>query len=110
MGHYPIFSIPVCLTLDDPKQEWKSAVFSKYMLKYQNERFMGYSERNNRHRYVEWVNMDTKELVFRELFDQMDDPDENENIADFSENKKLIEQLYLVLKSGWKNALPEHND
>lgn len=97
--------------LEDPNHAWKTAVFSQY-LRGTGESpdkiaYMGNSIRTERYRYVEWLNWETKELVARELYDHKVDPDENINIADLPENKKIVEKLASQLKAGWRAAKPK---
>ena len=40
-----------------------------------------------------------------ELYDHKNDPDENYNIADKPENKKLITELSKKMKNGWKSTV-----
>lgn len=72
--------------INKPGRKWKSAVFSQYMRKYKErnlksfikhkeEAFMGYSIRTERYRYLEWVNMESKEIVAKELYDHNIDPE-----------------------------------
>jgi iduronate 2-sulfatase len=42
---------------------------------------MGYSMRTDDHRYTEWRQMNTGQIVARELYDHTVDPAETENIA-----------------------------
>ena len=72
-----------------------------------NGSFMGYSIRTRQYRYVEWINMETKIVVGRELYDHHTDPEENINIAGLTENSSLVKMFSEKLAKGWKAALPE---
>ncbi len=93
--------------LKKPHLKWKSAVFSQYMRTTDNGSFMGYSIRTRQYRYVEWINMETKIVVGRELYDHHTDPEENINIAGLTENSSLVKMFSEKLAKGWKAALPE---
>ncbi len=90
-----------------PGLKWKSAVFSQFMRTTDNGSFMGYSIRTRQYRYVEWINMETKIVVGKELFDHHTDPEENINIAGLPENSDLVKLLSKKLAEGWKAAMPE---
>lgn len=101
--------------LNNPKQAWKKAAFSQFLLgrfpvKQVNgiER-MGYTMRTDRYRYVEWYNwVEDKRttLIGQELFDHTTDPEENTNLAGDQKNKKVINQLAEQLHKGWRYARP----
>lgn len=80
--------------LDDPGQPWKDNVFC---------RSGGETIITETHAYTEWINDKTGQPYARMLYDHRSDPEENENIADKPENKKLIkalrEKLYRHLKT-----------
>lgn len=80
--------------LDDPKRAWDKAAFSEYP-KGGNR---GIAMRTDRYRYVEWM---TKkgDLVARELYDHLSDPQENENVAGLPANHLVIERLSAQLRA-----------
>ena len=67
---------------------------------------MGYSIRTERHRYVEWMNWETREYVAYELYDHHRDPGEKTNLAGLSESRQLLRELAEKLEVGWKAARP----
>lgn len=85
----------------NPDRPWKKAAFSQYP----RGKAMGYSMRTDRYRYTEWLTRDKGELVATELYDHLEDPDENVNLAPEAD-KELLEQLHRQLHAGWKGALP----
>lgn len=104
--------------LENPNKNWKSAAYSQFLLgrfgppEYRTKERMGYTIRTDRYRYVEWYNWNKEakqpeDLIARELFDHKEDPDENVNIADLSSSKKLVSQLSLQLKKGWRYSKPK---
>ncbi|MFQ5569189.1 MAG: sulfatase [Rhodothermales bacterium] len=98
--------------LNDRERPWKKAAFSQFLregiwIAPDSIVYMGYSIRTDRHRYVEWMNWDTKEYVAYELYDHRTDPDENENIAGVPEQAALVEVLSKKLRAGWQAALPD---
>ena len=97
--------------IKNTKREWKKAVFSQFLeagiwKALDGNEYHGYSIRTERYRYNEWYNLETKELAACELYDHKADPEENENIAVYEENKDVIKKLSAQLKAGWRNALP----
>lgn len=55
------------------------------------------------HAYTEWINNKTGETYSRMLYDHRSDPEENENIVDRPENKKLVKELQEKLYKHLKN-------
>lgn len=97
--------------LEEAGLPWKSAVFSQFLREgvwrgADGNTYMGYSMRTERYRYNEWYNYITGEFSGRELYDHLDDPDENINIAMDPENRELVLRLGRQMKDGWKNAVP----
>jgi len=92
--------------LDDPGKPWKTAVFSQFQRGFMG-RIMGRSIRTDRYRYVEWSQRFGAKLIDQELYDLQTDPDENVNIANRPENKKLVSQLSSQLWKGWGYAMPK---
>ena len=84
--------------LDDPERPWKEAAYSQYP----RGTVMGYSVRTDRHRYTEWRRIGEKEVRARELYDHETDPDENINVADAAENRKVVEHHSELLKKGFQ--------
>lgn len=102
--------------LDQPDQEWKSAIFSQFhrrpKIAYDGQRYMGYGMRTDRYHFIDWYYWDNDNKIALdyagcELYDHMTDPNENINIAVMPENEKLVESLRTQLKAGWKAAKPE---
>ncbi len=88
----------------NPDRPWKQAVFSQY-LRPGKDKFMGRSVRVDRWRYTEWVN-GKQESAGIELYDEVNDPKENVNVAGEAANKAVIADMAKLLKAGWKNAKP----
>jgi iduronate 2-sulfatase len=102
--------------MGNPDQPWKKAAFSQFHRRPKvtpdGKRYMGYSIRTKTHHYVEWYYWDHKagergDFVVAELYDSVEDPDENENIAGLKGNEPIVKQLSEQLADGWQNALPE---
>ena len=83
--------------LDSPDRPWKPAAFSQYP----RGKVMGYSLRTDRYRFTRWLEKDGREVA-RELYDHQKDPQENENVAERSENKSLVDKLTRQSQAGWK--------
>ncbi len=70
--------------LKNPNLPWKDAVFSRY--------FNGDSVRTDRYLYTQWKRKNGDQYA-RMLYDHKLDPHENNNIAEQSENAKLVSKL-----------------
>jgi iduronate 2-sulfatase len=94
--------------LDDPNRAWKSAAFSQYPRTPAGKKLMGYTMRTDRYRFTRWVlRDDPSKIEAVEMYDHKVDPQENQNIADVSENQELVKQLHKQMDSGWKGNLPK---
>jgi len=91
--------------LTNPNQPWKKAVFSQY-LRPGKDKFMGRSVRVDRWRYTEWVNA-KKENAGVELYDEVNDPKENVNIAGEAANKVTVAEMAKLLKANWRSVVPK---
>lgn len=74
---------------------------------------MGYSIRSATHRYTEWRDWRTGEIIAKELYDHINDPDETVNLAGHSDQEPVLERHAALLAStrpavtpGWRPALP----
>ncbi len=101
--------------LEEPEREWKTAAFSQFHRRPQNafdgKRYMGYSMVTDKHHYIEWYYWDDDihqplDYVTSELYDLINDPEENRNISQKPENTLLVKQLSEQLNAGWRAALP----
>eukprot|EP01006_Ploeotia_vitrea_P066210 TRINITY_DN94530_c0_g1_i1.p1 TRINITY_DN94530_c0_g1~~TRINITY_DN94530_c0_g1_i1.p1 ORF type:complete len:521 (+),score=67.26 TRINITY_DN94530_c0_g1_i1:45-1607(+) len=95
---------------------FKDAAFSQYERK--DERVMGYSIRDNRNRYNEWVAFDNKtgtpdwsKQYGRELYIHKNPVPgpcqwdyEHVNVVDFPEHAALVKRLQKRLHEGWRNG------
>lgn len=105
--------------------QWKSAAFTQYprpstSIQHNSGspnladiRVMGYSMRTDEQRYTEWIGYDPTtftanwtQVYTRELYDHSADPDEDVNVADDPQFARLVAQLSLQLRDGWREALP----
>lgn len=102
--------------INQPELDWKSAAFSQFHRRPQhtpdNGRYMGYSMKTETHHYIEWYDWDninglSGDFKASELYDLVNDPDENINIAEDLANKALVSQLSIALKNGWRAARPK---
>jgi len=94
--------------LKDPKSEFKKAAFSQWPKSNRDDPdkvITAYSMVTDRYRYIEWTHNKSKKILARELYDHNVDPDENENIAEYADSNKIVEQLSKKLDGGkgWKN-------
>ena len=67
---------------------------------------MGRSIRTERYRYTQWIRTSNGQTAARELYDHVDDPAENVNIASTSVGAAAVRQLQVKLHAGWQAALP----
>ncbi len=94
--------------LDQPKLPWKSAAFSQYPRSVNGKKLMGYSMRTDRYRSTRWENRDDPEKVAAiEIYDHVEDPAENVNLAADPANGDLVKRLTEQYLKGWRGALPE---
>ena len=68
---------------------------------------MGYALRTDRYRYVEWRDWESQGVVTRELYDHLDDPSEQKNLAEVESLRTKVRSLSEQLSTGWKSALPD---
>ncbi len=89
--------------MENPSQDWKGAAFSQFS----RGKVKGYAMRTNEYRYVEWIQGD--KVIARELYDQLEDPNEELNLLHEGERSEVGETLSLLLDrgKGWRNALPK---
>ncbi len=81
--------------LSDPSRDFRPFALSQYP----RGSTMGYSLRNDRWRYTEWIQAGTKRVVARELYDHQDTKTPNENLADTPEYSKLVSRLSTQLNA-----------
>ena len=95
----------------DPQSRFKTAAFSQFLregiwVAPDGVEYMGYCIRTDRHRYVEWVKWKEKTLAARELYDLVEDPQENVNRIGVAGTEALVAQLAARLKRGWRGERP----
>ncbi|MCP4783676.1 MAG: sulfatase [Fuerstiella sp.] len=88
--------------LEDPNLAWKTAAFSQVL---RWDRGMGYTMRTEKYRYARWQDP-RGNIVGHEIYDHVDDPQENTNLANRPESAQLLQQLDQQLNAGWREALP----
>ncbi len=89
--------------MNDPKRTWKEAAFSQYP---RGKKIMGYSMRTDQYRYNEWIELKSKDIIARELYDLKNDPLCKECIVERPEHAALVAQLHDMLTAGWQKARP----
>ena len=89
--------------MENPSQDWKGTAFSQFS----RGKVKGYAMRTNEYQYVEWIQGD--KVIARELYDQLEDPNEELNLLHEGERSEVGETLSLLLDrgKGWRNALPK---
>jgi arylsulfatase A-like enzyme len=94
--------------MDNPNRAWKTAAFSQYPRSTGKTRLMGYSMRTDRYRFTRWQHRDDPSQVAAvEIYDHVEDPEENVNLAVDPGNQPLVEQLTEQYLRGWRGAVPQ---
>ena len=93
--------------LRDANTPWKSAAFSQWpkAIPGVGSDGMGYSVRTARYRLTEWTVPDTTYRAL-ELYDYETDPHETRNLAKDADQAKVVEEMVLLLRKGWRGAVP----
>jgi iduronate 2-sulfatase len=60
---------------------------------------MGYSIKNKRYNYVEWIKLSSGEVLARELYDHDVDPRETVNVVNQAEYDEVVSELEMVCKT-----------
>ena len=81
--------------LDDPKARWDRPAFTQVTRGPANARFMGYSVRTERWRYIEWDEGNRGV----QLYDESSDPDEMRNLAADPKHKAVVAEMRELLRS-----------
>jgi len=109
--------------IENPERsDWKSAVFWQYPrgvhITEHLRDVMGYSMRTADWRYTEWVAIDylgedayvpvwDNQVDWPELYNMVEDPGENVNLARVGEFQDVVSQLSQQLRAGWRAFRPE---
>ena len=84
--------------LRDPQTPWGNVAISQYP---RGRNVMGYSVRNDRWRYTEWIDRETSQVVSQELYDHATGPLAERNLAadpEFSEQRTMLHELLRSMK------------
>ncbi len=95
--------------LKNPNLPWKTAAFSQFPRPWfykKQPAVMGYTIRTRRHRYTEWLDFKTRQVLARELYEHPNDSGEIANLADKREHAQVVTRLSKMLHAGWRAALP----
>jgi iduronate 2-sulfatase len=92
--------------INDPEREWKKAAFSQFPRGNLAEE-EGYTVRTESFRYTEWWDNENDSLMSIELYDHSKDSIESVNLAYLDEYKDVIDEMSLIMKKGWRGALPK---
>lgn len=102
--------------LHDPDRDWKKAAFSQFPRDRKKNRhkgqghIMGRAVRTAGHRYVEWRDLKSGDILARELYDLRKDPLEMTNLAQRKDRSTIRARLSDRLARGWQAALPPERD
>ncbi len=90
--------------LNDSTAQVRQTAWSRYHRNQGKKSLVGYSMRNNSFRFTRWVNKDDhSEVVAEELYDQIKDPQENQNVAD---NPEYAQKKQRMLKQ-WQEGVSQ---
>jgi iduronate 2-sulfatase len=84
--------------LRDPRSDFRPFALTQYS----RGSTMGYSLRDERWRYTEWIQAGTKKIVARELYDHRDTQLPQRNLADNPEQAELVTRLSKQLNAAQK--------
>ncbi|HLP25368.1 MAG TPA: sulfatase [Acidobacteriota bacterium] len=89
--------------LRDPAQPWKTAAFSLYP---RGQHVIGYTVRDARWRYTEWIDRRTGNVTARELYDHAASPVAPTNLANAPAHAAEVERLARLLDhgAGWRQV------
>lgn len=98
---------------DVEPNEWKSAIYSQYF-KFEDSVYtqvMGYSIRDYNFQYTKWIHFENNtanwsRVYGSEMYDLVNDPNQDVNVVDYPEYIAEQERLDLLLRAGWRSALP----
>ncbi|MBI4977686.1 MAG: sulfatase-like hydrolase/transferase [Spirochaetes bacterium] len=90
--------------MDNPKAAVRDAILSQYPRTIDNKPVMGYTLRDERYRYVKWLQMDYRKgaraglLVANELYDYQNDPLETVSQSQNTEYKPIVDRFEAFFK------------
>ncbi|MEM9015995.1 MAG: sulfatase-like hydrolase/transferase [Verrucomicrobiota bacterium] len=85
--------------LEKPSRIVKKAAVSQFLRRHENREVMGYAIRDNRWRYVEWIDLEKKVTIAQELYDHRTDPRERISLAQEAEHEQTLNQLGIELRT-----------
>ena len=71
---------------------------------------MGFAVRTERYRYVEWRELETTNVIARELYDHAADPHESRNIAGQPGDNQTVMRLAEMLNKGPQAHQPSRGE
>jgi len=99
--------------LKNPKKEPKDKMYAYSIWPDERWNFdktvMGYSVKDDRFNYVEWVQLTTGKVVERELYDHEKDPKETENVVNDTQYQNVISELAQKVKEKKNSTDLNHN-
>lgn len=90
--------------MDDPKASVRDAILSQYPRTIDGKPAMGYTLRDERYRYVKWLQMNYRNgersglFIANELYDYKDDPLETVNQAQNTDYRAVVDRFEGILK------------
>lgn len=99
-GGYPLEGDSLVPIIDDPDLPSTRGAFSQW----RRAGYVGHSIRTPEWRFNRWVNGSGNEVL--ELYDQVADPGETINVANYPRHAEIIEMLKDALSAGGKQDLP----
>ena len=86
--------------LQDPQAKSDSFALSQYARF--RDKYMGRALRDDRYRFVAWIETETSRVVQRELYDHKIDPGETRNLAGEASNADLVAELEAKLHAAFE--------
>ncbi len=94
--------------IKNPDKPGKTAAYTQWPKSHRTDPekvITGYSVKTKSYRYTEWTRNSSGEVLAKELYNHENDPNENINIADYTENQAVVDRMSKLLDGGkgWKN-------
>ena len=90
----------------DPAAKIKDAALSQFPRRVSQNNLMGYALRNDRWRYIAWIDRESGETVATELYDHQNDPGEMRNLSRDLKTRGVCDMLHRLLKDRLPDPLP----
>ncbi len=79
--------------INNPKMVWDHAAYSQFPRSHGSKKYMGYTIRTDRFRFVAWLDQTNNKVTETELYDHQNDPHENNNVVNDPQFSAVLEEL-----------------